>query len=443
MIILGIETSCDETAISLIEFKKPFFGLGRPKIKILANELISQIKIHEQYGGVFPMMAKREHSQNLVPILIKVLRELYSGNSKSEIRNSKQIKNLKSEILNSPKTTELYASVLQNAKMIFAKDTILFENLKNNLNKLVRPKKLDVIAVTNGPGLEPCLWTGLNFARALGAMWQVPVIPVNHMEGHVLVSLLRNKEIYNNQFSISKSKQQLSTTNYKLQTPQFPAISLLISGGHTELVLMKGWGKYEIVGQTKDDAVGEAFDKVARVLGLPYPGGPQISELAEHARKSELQVTGYKLQEIKLPRPMLKSGDLNFSFSGLKTAVLYLVKQLGNLSDTQKQEIAREFEDSVVEVLTTKTIKAIEQFDVKSLILGGGVIANKEIRQAFTKLADVKGLKLFLPQLDHATDNAIMIALAGALNFSISGLRKSRYSTDSSDGLSASGNLRL
>ncbi|MFA6536291.1 MAG: tRNA (adenosine(37)-N6)-threonylcarbamoyltransferase complex transferase subunit TsaD [Candidatus Paceibacterota bacterium] len=430
MIILGIETSCDETAISLIEFKKPLFG--QPKIKILANELISQIKIHEQYGGVFPMMAKREHSQNLVPILLKVLKELDSGNSKSQETKTKQTSNPKLQTLNTPEITNLYSSVLQKTAIDFAKDTILFENIKNNLSRLVKPKKLDAIAVTNGPGLEPCLWTGLNFARALGELWKVPVTPVNHMEGHVLVSLLREQGISNNQFPNSKS-EKLLPTHYSLQTPAFPAIALLISGGHTELVLMRDWGKYEIVGQTKDDAVGEAFDKVARVLGLPYPGGPQISALAEIARNPSLPTTHYPLPTISLPRPMLKSGDLNFSFSGLKTAVLYLAQKIGTLSDTDKQQIAREFEDSVVEVLTTKTAKAIEKFGAKSLILGGGVIANKEIRQAFTKLAQEKNLKLFLPQLDHATDNAIMISIAGALNFK----------HQANQNLSALGNLKL
>ena len=403
MIILGIETSCDETAISLIEFKRPFLGLGRPKIKILANELISQIKIHEQYGGVFPMMAKREHANNLVPLLLKILE--------------------KTEPAKNFSLTE-HSSILQNARMDFEKDKILFENIKNSLDKLVRPKRLDAIAVTNGPGLEPCLWTGLNFAKVLGRLWNVPVIPTNHMEGHIVVSLLK-----------PKCKSQNGKLEYQIQKPEFPAISLLISGGHTELVLMKDWGQYEIVGQTKDDAVGEAFDKVARILGLPYPGGPQISELADKARKSELKVESEKLQVIRLPRPMLKSDNLDFSFSGLKTAVLYFVQKIGVLTDDNRKQIAREFEDSVVEVLTVKTAKAIEQFGAKSLILGGGVIANKEIRQAFTKLADEKSLRLFLPQLDHATDNAIMISIAGALNL------KGHVGTTNQ--LIASGNLKL
>ncbi|MSR78783.1 MAG: tRNA (adenosine(37)-N6)-threonylcarbamoyltransferase complex transferase subunit TsaD, partial [Candidatus Taylorbacteria bacterium] len=199
----------------------------------------------------------------------------------------------------------------------------------------------------------------------------------------------------------------------------FPSLALLISGGHTEMVLMKDWLHYEIVGKTRDDAIGEAFDKVARILGLPYPGGPEISKLAEQAREAKPGSTSKSGERLNLvlPRPMLHSKDLDFSFSGLKTAVLYLVKKLQTpLDEKTKAEIACEFEDSVTEVIVEKVKKAIETYGVQTLVLGGGVVANKNIRKAFEELALDQNISLELPAIDHATDNALMIAIAGYFN---------------------------
>ena len=279
MKILAIETSCDETAIALLDISG---ALGKPNIKILGNTLLSQVALHEQYGGVYPDLAKREHQKNL-PILLK--------------------------------------QTLKEAKMSEAE-----------------LRTIDYIAVTAGPGLEPALWVGINFAEELGKSWDKPVVPINHMEGHIYSVLYQDK------FSIS---------NFQFSKLELPALALLVSGGHTELVHIKDFGDYEILGRTRDDAVGEAFDKTARMLGLPYPGGPQISRLAENSRKRS------KEDKIKLPRPMIHSKNLDFSFSGLKTAVLYRLKLENGLDDKFKEDMARAFEDAAIEVLVEKTRRAL------------------------------------------------------------------------------------
>jgi N6-L-threonylcarbamoyladenine synthase len=247
---------------------------------------------------------------------------------------------------------------------------------------------IDAIAVTSGPGLEPALWVGVNFAKALSHLWHIPVVPTDHMEGHILAS------IYD---------------EHHLAELRFPAISLLVSGGHTELILMRNWNQYEKVGQTRDDAVGEAFDKVARLLGLPYPGGPEISKLAKTAREMQLP------QYAKLPLPMLNSGDLDFSFSGLKTAVRNVVTDK-TLSMDDKAALARDFEEVVVTVLIRKLEAAIDEFGIQSVILGGGVSANTYLRAAITALGTATAyphLGIYIPDPNLSTDNSIMIALAG------------------------------
>ena len=385
-LILGIETSCDETALALIDGEK-----------VLANIVLSQAKIHAQYGGVFPMLAKREHAKNLLPIFKKILGEANFSNSKTEKQNSEmlQVTSYKSRFSFRKSRILDFCKQKSGLQVILEREPELLEQFLAFVPTIEKPP-IDAIAVTEGPGLEPALWVGINFAKALSTIWKIPIIPINHMEGHIISALLGGNGISNSQFLISKI--------------EFPTIALLISGGHTELVLMKDWFDYEIVGATKDDAVGEAFDKVARILGLPYPGGPEISRLAEGLR------TPASTKPFVLPRPMLNSGDLNFSFSGLKTAVLYLVKKMGELTEDDKKNIAREFEDAVTEVLTVKTKKALVQFGAKTLIIGGGVSANKNIRNTFEKLATEKtDLKLFISTQELATDNALMIAFAGLL----------------------------
>lgn len=335
MRILAIETSCDETAIALLEIE----GLPeRPDIKVISNSIFSQIELHAQYGGVFPNLAKREHEKNLPILLAKTLEEAN----------------------------------------------------ENPFNP-----NIDYIVVTEGPGLEPALWVGINFALDLGKKWNKFVIPVNHMEGHIFSSL----------FEMPKN-----------DSLALPALALLVSGGHTELVVINDFRNYEVIGRTRDDAVGEAFDKVARMLGLQYPGGPKISKLAEISRKRKKEIN------FVLPQPMLHSNDLDFSFSGLKTAVLYKLKLDKKSDEEYKEDMARAFENSAVGVLIEKTRRALLSQDnkIKTLIVGGGVSANVHLSQELTKLInELPDVKLRLPNKALTTDNAIMIGIAGFIRASM------------------------
>src|SRR3989338_2444635 len=244
MLILGIETSCDDTAVSVLQ-------VNGKKLEIKSNIISSQVKLHAKYGGVFPSLAAREHEKNLPKVLKLALKE--AG---------------------------------------------------------IKGDEIDLVPITKGPGLEPSLWRGINFANDLAKKFKKPILGINHLEGH----------IYSNWLSLAK-------LDYKL----FPALCLIVSGGHTELVLMKGHGKYKIIGETLDDAVGQAFDKVARMLGLGYPGGPIVALRADKFRSKSAKV------EIKFPRPMMHSKDFNFSFSGLKTAVLYKTREFTRLPDGQEK----------------------------------------------------------------------------------------------------------
>jgi N6-L-threonylcarbamoyladenine synthase len=390
MIILGIETSCDETAVSIINVEK--IG-AKTLIKVLGNQLFSQIAIHAQYGGVFPMMAKRSHSENILPLFLECLKEakLFQEEKK-----------------------ELSEEKISTVETILEREFELAKKLLDFAKNISAPK-IDAIAVTQGPGLEPALWVGLNFAKAISYLWNIPLIPTNHMEGHIFAGLM-----------------QKSDNNYEVITPEMPAIALLVSGGHTQLVLSKSLQEYKIVGETRDDAVGEAFDKVARIIGLPYPGGPKISKIAEKERLENPD----KKTSYPLPRPMIHSKDLNFSFSGLKTSVLYTVKKIPELTEKIKQEIAKEFEDSVVDVLVAKTKSAIEQCGAKTLVLGGGVSANKEIRKKLAELAKEMDITFFVPEINASTDNSLMIAVAGFFNFN----NQKPYSGED---MKANGNLTL
>lgn len=367
MKILSIETSCDETAIALLEAKG---GLEKPRFKILKNLVASQIKIHRSFGGVVPNLAKREHIKNL-PILLNKL--VASGYRLSP----------------------------------------------------------DLIAVTVGPGLEPCLWAGIEFAKNLAQKLKtknlkLKTIGVNHLEGHLYSFLLPQK-----------------TKSYKLQVASyeklFPAIALIVSGGHTILLLMKDLTHYKKLGETRDDAAGEAFDKVARLLNLPYPGGPELEKLAKYGNPAS----------INFPRPMLSQKNYDFSFSGLKTSVLYYLKNssikqytntrihelknqsaksVNSLMDNKLiADIAAAFQQAVIDVLVGKTFRAARGFSarggsasggkVKSILLSGGVANNKALRQAFRKESKKKKISFFAPSLEFTTDNASMTAVAAYFNY--------------------------
>lgn len=400
MKILAIETSCDETALAVLDVKG---GAKNPSITTMSHQVASQIALHTQYGGVFPMMAKREHSKNIIPLFRKTLEQSFP--------------NIKA----TNKTQKIDVKFNKKIAEILSREPELLEQFLPFITSIKKPA-IDMIAVTVGPGLEPALWVGINFARALSFAWDIPVVPVNHMEGHILSFLVPEKK--------------LESKGFKLSDFNFPILSLLVSGGHTELVLVKGWNKYKVVGQTRDDAVGEAFDKVARMLDLPYPGGPEISKLAEASRKDKLMV---KDEKIKLPRPMIHSSDFDFSFSGLKTAVLYLIRDLKKIDDKKKKQIAREFEDASIEVLTSKTIKAMKKYFADTLIVGGGVSANMHLRRELESKIKNEKFQVYFPTKELSTDNAIMIGLVGIYKF----LKTKKGVRYNSKQLVATGNLQF
>lgn len=363
MRILAIETSCDETAIAIVETE------GTPPsvaFRVLADNTLTQIDIHKAYGGVFPMLAKREHARTLVPLLVKTLTD--AGMLRKTSRH----------VIESPLRKEF--------EDILEREPELFGQFIDIIPEIDTPE-IDAIAVTQGPGLEPALWVGINFAKALAMIWKKQVIPVNHMEGHLLAPLLKKTE-----------------DGTAVAHDAFPAIGLLVSGGHTELVLMDDWRSYTVIGATRDDAVGEAFDKVARVLGLPYPGGPEIARMALDGHSGVYT----------LPRPMLHSPDFDFSFAGLKTAVLYLARDLGTLTEVQKADLALAFEEAAVEVLVAKTLRAVEEYQAHSVIVGGGVSANTRLRETLKQSLKERfpNIELAIPERTLSTDNALMIAIA-------------------------------
>ncbi|MEI7720283.1 MAG: tRNA (adenosine(37)-N6)-threonylcarbamoyltransferase complex transferase subunit TsaD [bacterium] len=378
MRILAIETSCDETGVAIVEGTKTPEGF---RFALLgAAALNSQAALHAEYGGVFPNLAKREHEKNL-PIM------------------------------------------LEQALTQSSKETPL--SVRNHLSEL----GIDAIAVTQGPGLEPALWTGIEFAQKLAKEKNLPLLLTNHMEGHLLSSLVQSG---------------------KLENVTLPVLALLISGGHTEFDVMREWFHYEVIGQTLDDAVGEAYDKVARMLGLPYPGGPEISKLADISRASqkllpkrssdlprpssdELRARPFSPEIfVSLPRPMLHTKNCDFSFSGLKTAVLYAIRDIkatssrakeSPLTPEEKKAFAREFEDAVGDVFVAKTRRALEETGARSFVIGGGVAANRYLRERlYTLIQDeFPDVTFYLPELSITGDNAVMIAEA-ALARALSGI---------------------
>lgn len=313
MLVLGVESSCDETGIALYD----------SAAGLLSHALYSQVAMHAEYGGVVPELASRDHIRRVVPLL----REALSSAGR-------------------------------------------------------RLEDVDAVAYTRGPGLSGALLVGCAFAEGLALAIDKPTMPVHHLEGHLLSPLLSR------------------------DPPTFPFVALLVSGGHTQLMKVTGVGEYELLGETLDDAAGEAFDKSAKLLGLPYPGGALLSKLAEQGDP----------EKYSLPRPMLHSGDLSFSFSGLKTAVLTLVREHSDdLSDTFKADAARAFQEAIVEVLVKKSLKAIKQTGLKQLVVAGGVGANKQLRATLDDEARRKRFRVYYPELEFCTDNGAMIALAGCL----------------------------
>jgi N6-L-threonylcarbamoyladenine synthase len=367
---LAIETSCDETSIAILQHTRV---AESDSFSVLAHLTLSQIDIHQSYGGVYPNLARREHETNITAVLTQTLTAAHMLEPESlSPDESARISSLCDELLH-------HESIAR---------PILTEFLTTH----AKPP-LDGIVVTTGPGLAPALWVGVNCANALSAAWNLPILPMNHMEGHI--------------FSVFAEGDQ-----FTLPDITFPALALLISGGHTEIVLVQNWHEYSIIGSTLDDAIGEAFDKTARLMSLPYPGGPQIDRLA---KAYEENTTGEKIS-VTLPRPMLHSGNYNFSFSGIKTAVRYMIDTVEKpLTEEYKQAVAHEFQTAVTEVLVKKVTGAMVEYGTTTLIIGGGVAANKHITGTFEKLCTEKGYTLYTPKGVLAMDNALMIAVAGAL----------------------------
>ena len=310
---LGIETSCDETAIAIYDSEKGIIG----------ESVFSQIKMHAEYGGVVPELASRDHCVKIVTVLKEALGDIDISS-------------------------------------------------------------IDQIAYTSGPGLLGALLIGENFAQGLSAALNKPLLPINHLEGHLMSPVMEFPEI------------------------QTPYISLLVSGGHSMIVDVKERGEYEILGQSQDDAVGEAFDKVGKLLELPYPGGPHIEKLALQGNSKAYD----------FPRPMIHSDNLDLSFSGLKTSVLYTVRDIENLTDQVKADIAASFQQAVIDVLTKKIKKAVEVSGRSDVIIAGGVAANKALRAAIKDLETSLGISVFYPSLKYCGDNAAMIAFVGSLRSS-------------------------
>jgi len=343
--ILGIETSCDETAASLIRIT------NLNEIRIISNIVSSQVKIHAKYKGIVPEVAARHHVENIIPVLEKSL-EFFSNKKFRKIGEERSTK------------------------------------IHNYL------RLIDAIAVTNGPGLITSLLVGVEAAKTLAFLANKPLVPVNHLAGHIYANFVDKSQISN-----------LKSQNL------FPALCLVVSGGHTELILMKDFEKFQKIGQTLDDAAGECFDKVAKILGLGYPGGPAV---AAEAANLKSQISNLK---IKFPRPMINTNDFNFSFSGLKTAVLYKTNSIKQITNNKNfvPEICAEVQQAIIDVLITKTIRAARKFNAKSIILGGGVVANKELRKQFKLKIENWQLKInpLFPPKNLCTDNATMIAAAG------------------------------
>jgi N6-L-threonylcarbamoyladenine synthase len=346
--ILAVETSCDETAVALIEAKNN-------KFRVIEDLVSSQIKVHAPFGGVVPNLAAREHLKNL-PLLLK----------------------------------------------------------KTFKKHKITSKDIDLIAVTQGPGLIPALLIGTNCAKALAYAWKKPLIGVHHIAGHIYANFVRE---------IKSKKLKVKSSEIK-----FPILALIVSGGHTQLILMKKHLNFQIVGETLDDAAGEAFDKVARILNLGYPGGPIVSAEAAKYQNSPSKADQPRTEKFSLPRPMINSNNLNFSFSGLKTAVLYTVKNNPKILKDKKLTAAlcAEFQQATIDVLVAKTLKAAKKYNPKTILLGGGVSANKELRaqlgKAITK--NIPNNKFYVPDTKYSIDNAAMIAVAGYFQYKLAKNKK-------------------
>lgn len=372
MKILGIETSCDETAAAVVEDGS----------KILSNVVATSSEMHAKTGGIIPEQAARQQVKSIIPVIEQSLSDAF--NSKSPISKRK------------------------------AQSSAYHQSLITSIN---------AIAVTVGPGLVGSLLVGIETAKSLSYLWKMPIIPVNHMVAHIYANWIDTGK---SRTKNSEHKNALPHTPNTNHQPLFPALALVVSGGHTDLVLLKNHGHLEWIGGTRDDAAGEAFDKCARLLGLPYPGGPAISVCAEKFIIQNFLPADITHQELRpdnfqldmFPRPLINKDNFDWSFSGLKTAVF---RKIGGkkLTAKEKQRIAAEVQEAIVDSLVEKSIKAIIKFKPKSFLLSGGVAANKRLREKLKKRIKSERLrvKFHVPPIDLCTDNGASIATAAFFNF--------------------------
>jgi len=384
MIILGIETSCDETAAAVVRGEDG-------KVEVLSSVISSQINIHKKYGGVVPEVAAREHVLNILPVIDKALAE--AGIDRFNFGNTSRSVHV---------TKSPHPPLLKGV--------------------------IDAVAVTVGPGLITSLIVGVETAKTLSYVWNLPIVAVNHIEGHIYANFVGVKSKI--PLGLSSGRRQNPKSKIKdeknklVNDIKFPAIVLTVSGGHTMLVFMKGHGRLKVIGDTLDDAAGEAFDKAAQMLGVGYPGGPAIAKMAAKYDSRVIPPPPFippslKLRRtskgvIKLPRPMLDAKNFDFSFSGLKTALLYQLKKDKNWKK-RIPEYCHELQQAIIDVLITKTIKAAKKYNVKTIMLAGGVAANIKLRQQLTDSVrpEIPEAKLLIPDLAYTTDNAAMVAAAG------------------------------
>ncbi|MBI5220646.1 MAG: tRNA (adenosine(37)-N6)-threonylcarbamoyltransferase complex transferase subunit TsaD [Candidatus Liptonbacteria bacterium] len=442
--ILAIETSCDETGLALLECSGP---LTAPKIKLIKSVVASQVKVHAPYGGVVPTLAKREHVKNLPVLFRKLFPKIQVEVAGTESRPEFKFPNLGHPTTRScddPKIIPAFRSS-QGTALNSSRVRKLLDN-RNNF-------PVDEIAVTSGPGLEPALWMGITFAQDLGRAANVPVRGVNHLEGHLFSFLLVSHPTVP---PLSKGRPGgVASTPYPLlATRLFPAVALIVSGGHTILLRLDSMSRWHKLGETRDDAAGEAYDKVARMLDLPYPGGPNLEKLA----------AGGNPRAVEFPRPMLHDKSYDFSFSGLKTSVLYHLRDhptahcssllaprsslpikgrpgevrpcnsaLGRRQSAAAADVAAAFQQAVIDVLVGKTIRAARETGARSVILSGGVASNKALRRTLGRETKKIGCQYLVPPWKFNTDNAAMVGAAGYL----AKLRRKNYP------LRANGNLGI
>lgn len=356
MIILGIETSCDETGAAIIEG-------SNNEIKLLSNVISSSLEIHAKTGGIIPEYAAREQIKFILPVIQEALKKAFGTPDKH----------------------------LPGGRMPARR--IGGDSWEVELNKI------DAIAITYGPGLIGSLLVGVETAKTLSFVLEKPIVPVNHMVGHIYANFLCHPE--------QSEGSSLDSSATPQNDIRFPAIALVVSGGHTDLLLMKNHGNLRLLGGTRDDAAGEAFDKIARLLGLSYPGGPAIEQAAKAGNP----------KRFRFPRPLIGSGDFDFSFSGLKTAVLRKTLTMKQLSNETISDLAFATQDAIVDVLVKKTLKAAEKYNAKSILISGGVAANQLLRDKLSVMSYQLSVKFFSPEKKLCTDNAAMIASAAFFNY--------------------------